>query len=178
LYRVAQGELLGALNAIFHLVSEDETPLPGETPRATPSGWRLLSEGRGRAFPVVGHRLRPGRRARWRAARKPACCARRGSNCTRCAAGTSLPPPSARSGRPPRHLERLVTTDAFRHYTDAEIERYLQREPAFDCAGSAKSEALGISLIERLSGDDPTALVGLPLIALSEMLRLAGFEVP
>jgi septum formation protein len=75
--------------------------------------------------------------------------------------------------------ERLVTTVVeFRVTSDAEIERYLDREPAFDCAGSAKSEALGISLIARLSGDDPTALVGLPLIALSTMLREAGFQVP
>ena len=62
--------------------------------------------------------------------------------------------------------------------TDAEIERYLDREPAFDCAGSAKSEGLGISLLSRLGGDDPTALVGLPLIALSAMLRAEGFDVP
>jgi septum formation protein len=77
-----------------------------------------------------------------------------------------------------RHV-RLVTTDvAFRRLTDAEIDRYLEREPAFDCAGSAKSEGLGISLLSRLGGDDPTALVGLPLIALSAMLRAEGFDVP
>jgi septum formation protein len=75
--------------------------------------------------------------------------------------------------------ERVVTTDvAFRALSDAEIERYLAREPALDCAGSAKSEALGVSLLARLRGDDPTALVGLPLIALGEMLRAEGFEVP
>ncbi|APV51028.1 hypothetical protein BWI17_15855 [Betaproteobacteria bacterium GR16-43] len=78
-----------------------------------------------------------------------------------------------------RLQERLVTTEvAFRPLTDDEIERYLEREPAFDCAGSAKSEALGISLLDRLSGDDPTALVGLPLIALSAMLRAEGLAVP
>jgi septum formation protein len=78
-----------------------------------------------------------------------------------------------------RRHERLVTTDvAFRRLTDAEIDRYLEREPAFDCAGSAKSEGLGISLLSRLGGDDPTALVGLPLIALSAMLRAEGFDVP
>lgn len=75
--------------------------------------------------------------------------------------------------------ERLVTTEvAFRRLSDAEIERYLAREPALDCAGSAKSEGLGVSLLARQGGDDPTALVGLPLIALGEMLRAAGFEVP
>ncbi len=78
-----------------------------------------------------------------------------------------------------RLAERLVATDvAFRILSDAEIERYLDREPAFDCAGSAKSEGLGISLLDGLRGDDPTALVGLPLVALSAMLRAEGIEVP
>jgi septum formation protein len=78
-----------------------------------------------------------------------------------------------------RRHERLVTTDvSFRRLTDAEIDRYLEREPAFDVAGSAKSEGLGVSLLSRLGGDDPTALVGLPLIALSAMLRAEGFDVP
>ena len=75
--------------------------------------------------------------------------------------------------------EALVPTDVtFRMLSDDEIERYLEREPAFDCAGSAKSEGLGIALLERLTGDDPTALVGLPLVALSRMLREAGADVP
>ena len=78
-----------------------------------------------------------------------------------------------------RIYERLVTTDVvFRSLSEAEIERYLAAEPAHDCAGSAKSEGLGISLLHRLGGDDPTALVGLPLIALSQMLRAEGFLVP
>jgi septum formation protein len=78
-----------------------------------------------------------------------------------------------------RRHERLVTTHVvFRSLSDAEIDRYLAREPALDCAGSAKSEALGITLLARLSGDDPTALVGLPLIALAEMLRNEGLAVP
>lgn len=75
--------------------------------------------------------------------------------------------------------EALVPTDVrFRVLTDAEIDRYLAREPAIDCAGSAKSEGLGITLLEAMSGDDPTALVGLPLIALSAMLRAEGLPVP
>jgi septum formation protein len=75
--------------------------------------------------------------------------------------------------------EALVPTEVvFRDLADAEIERYLDREPAFDCAGSAKSEGLGIALLERLTGDDPTALVGLPLVALAAMLREAGAQVP
>ncbi|HEX7465077.1 MAG TPA: Maf family nucleotide pyrophosphatase [Usitatibacter sp.] len=77
-----------------------------------------------------------------------------------------------------RH-DRLVTTDVeFRALSDTDIERYLAREPALDCAGSAKSEGLGIALLSRLSGDDPTALVGLPLIALAGILRAEGIEIP
>jgi septum formation protein len=72
----------------------------------------------------------------------------------------------------------VATEVAFRKLSDAEIERYLAREPAIDCAGSAKSEGLGVSLLARLGGDDPTALVGLPLIALCELLRAEGYEVP
>jgi len=71
--------------------------------------------------------------------------------------------------------EELVSTEVeFRTLTREEIEAYLKREPAYDCAGSAKSEALGIALLDRLSGDDPTALIGLPLIALCRLLRRAG----
>jgi septum formation protein len=78
-----------------------------------------------------------------------------------------------------RRHERIVTTEVvFRELGAAEIERYLAREPAFDCAGSAKSEGLGIALLARLGGEDPTALVGLPLIALGEMLRAEGLEIP
>lgn len=78
-----------------------------------------------------------------------------------------------------RAQEAVVPTRVtFRELGDDEIERYLDREPAFDCAGSAKSEALGISLLSGLAGDDPTALVGLPLIALAAMLRREGAAVP
>jgi septum formation protein len=78
-----------------------------------------------------------------------------------------------------RIRERVVTTEvAFRRLDEGEIDRYLAREPALDCAGSAKSEGLGISLLARLGGDDPTALVGLPLIALAAMLREEGASVP
>ena len=72
----------------------------------------------------------------------------------------------------------VPTTVIFRTLTLAEIESYVDREPAFDCAGSAKSEGLGIALLEAMRGDDPTALIGLPLIALSRMLRAAGVQLP
>ena len=65
----------------------------------------------------------------------------------------------------------------FRNLGDAEIERYLRAETPYDCAGSAKSEGLGIALLESIDSDDPTALVGLPLIRTCQMLRAAGVEV-
>lgn len=66
----------------------------------------------------------------------------------------------------------------FRDLSDAEIEAYLDKEDALNCAGSAKSEGLGISLLSYLRGDDPNALVGLPLIALCNMLRAEGVALP
>lgn len=65
----------------------------------------------------------------------------------------------------------------FRTLGDAEIEQYLQAEMPYDCAGSAKSEGLGIALLERIDNDDPTALVGLPLIRTCHLLRAAGVKV-
>ena len=65
----------------------------------------------------------------------------------------------------------------FRVLTDAEIEVYLQREQPYDCAGSAKSEGLGIALLESIANDDPTALIGLPLIRTGNLLRAAGIKI-
>lgn len=65
----------------------------------------------------------------------------------------------------------------FRTLGDAEIERYLQAEQPYDCAGSAKSEGLGIALLERIDNDDPTALIGLPLIRTCHLLRAAGVNI-
>ena len=64
----------------------------------------------------------------------------------------------------------------FRSLTDAEIEHYLRLEQPYDCAGSAKCETLGIALLEAIESDDPTALVGLPLIRTCELLREAGID--
>jgi MAF protein len=66
----------------------------------------------------------------------------------------------------------------FRVLTRAQVERYLDREQPYGCAGSFKSEGLGISLFSRLEGDDPNALIGLPLIRLVEMLEKEGINVP
>jgi len=66
---------------------------------------------------------------------------------------------------------------SFRALADDEIENYLRAEQPYDCAGSAKSEGLGIALLQSIENDDPTALVGLPLIRTSQMLRAAGIAL-
>ena len=82
------------------------------------------------------------------------------------------------------HASGFVQTDLapvrvrFRELSDAEIERYLRAEQPYDCAGSAKSEGLGISLLEAIDSDDPTALIGLPLIRTCRLLRAAGLVLP
>jgi septum formation protein len=72
--------------------------------------------------------------------------------------------------------ERVSVTVRFRRLELAEIEAYLYAEEPYDCAGSAKSEGLGIALLDAVESDDPTALIGLPLIATSRLLREAGID--
>ena len=82
---------------------------------------------------------------------------------------------NARTGQ--AEVRGVPTLVAFRELSAQEIENYLQREPAYNCAGSAKSEGLGIALLRSMQGDDPNALVGLPLIALCDLLRNQGVAV-
>ena len=89
---------------------------------------------------------------------------------------TALAVLNTRSGRV--QLDAVPTEVRFRRLTDDEIVRYVNKERPLDCAGSAKSEGLGITLLDALSGDDPNALVGLPLIALARMLRNEGIALP
>jgi septum formation protein len=81
----------------------------------------------------------------------------------------------AASGRCRTALVDVAST--FRALSSADIDAYLDREAPFDCAGSVKSEGLGIALFDRIESDDPTALIGLPLIALSQLLREEGVDV-
>jgi septum formation protein len=96
------------------------------------------------------------------------------------------------SGRAVRFHTALCVTDAatgeartaldlcavvFRTLTEAQIARYVDREQPYDCAGAFKSEGLGIALFERIEGDDPNALIGLPLIRLTRLLEAFGVEV-
>ena len=75
-----------------------------------------------------------------------------------------------------RVAELVPISVRFRDLGDAEIERYLRAEMPYDCAGSAKIETLGIALVEIVTSDDPTALIGLPLIRTCALLRLAGMD--
>ena len=177
-------ELLGRLGLDFavHAPDIDEAALPGEKPRDTAVRLaRAKAEAIAARFPasvVIGSDQvaeldgaplgKPGTRENARAQlhRLSAQAAR--FHTALCVIGSA--------GR--RH-ERVVTTEVvFRKLSDAEIERYLAREDVLDCAGSAKSEGLGVALLARMTGDDPTALVGLPLIALCDALRAEGFEIP
>jgi septum formation protein len=81
------------------------------------------------------------------------------------------------SARNIAQVEDVVTRVRFRDLPDAQLDAYLRLETPYDVAGSAKSEGLGIALLESIESDDPTALVGLPLIALTRMLRQAGYPL-
>ena len=82
---------------------------------------------------------------------------------------------NSRSGNMQTQL--VPSSVKFRKLSDEQIENYLAREQPYHCAGSAKFEGLGIALIERITGDDPNALIGLPLIALVEMLAHEGVAI-
>lgn len=81
-----------------------------------------------------------------------------------------------RAGQDRVHVDHTVVM--FRSLSTEEIDRYIEREQPLDCAGSFKCEGLGIALFERIDNEDPSALIGLPLIALTRMLREAGIPLP
>ena len=161
----------------------DETPLPGEPPAATAN--RLALE---KALAVAGRfddALVIGSDQVAHIGNevfgKPGTVERAHAQLRRMSGETvifhtALAVVNTRSGE---QLSDSVPTEVrFRHLSEVEIVRYVDKEMPLDCAGSAKSEGLGITLLDALSGDDPTALVGLPLIALSRMLRSQGLELP
>jgi septum formation protein len=83
------------------------------------------------------------------------------------------------NSRENKHESRVVPCRVtFRALDERRIQAYVEKEKPYDCAGAAKSEGLGISLISRIETEDPTSLVGLPLIALTELLERAGVRVP
>ena len=92
---------------------------------------------------------------------------------------TNVTPPIAELRLLLSRLVHLDTTSVtFRQLTPEEIERYIEREKPFDCAGGFKVEALGITLFESIESRDPTALIGLPLIWLASALRSVGYSLP
>lgn len=176
--------LLGRLGIAFECVSPgvEETPLPGEGPAATAQRLAMLKARAVTAqFPdalVIGadqvaalgaRRLdKPGNRANARDQLRLLS----GKAAEFHTAITLLDAASA------RHWDRVVPCRVqFRHLSDAQIETYLDREQPFDCAGSAKAEGLGIALIATIETEDPTSLIGLPLIALTGLLAEAGMPV-
>lgn len=177
-------ELLGRLGLSFEVANPetDETPLPGESPTATAL---RLSEAKARAvaqqYPealIIGSDQvaemdgrvfgKPGTHAK--AVEQLRTLSGKTVNFY-----TGLCVLNAKTGE--AEVCGVPTLVGFRELGDAEIENYLRREPAYNCAGSAKSEGLGIALLSRIHGDDPNALVGLPLIALCELLRKHGMTV-
>lgn len=176
-------ELLGRLGLPFECArpETDETPLPGEAPAGTA---RRLAEAKARAvandYPEAliigsdqvasceGRRLdKPGThdnavsQLTWLSGRTASF-------------DTAVSVLESRTGR----LETRVVPCLvkFRTLAPGKIEAYLRREQPYDCAGSAKSEGLGIALIAALETSDPTALIGLPLIALTDLLELFGLS--
>jgi septum formation protein len=178
-------ELLARLQIPFEAVAPDadETALPGETPAETAE---RLAAAKARAvaqrFPThliigsdqvahVGEQRfgKPGTRDR-------AIAQLRAMSGKSIVFHTGLCLLNTATGR--LHLRGIPTEVRFRELADEEITRYLDREDALNCAGSARSEGLGIALMEYMRGDDPNALIGLPLIALADMLRAEGVALP
>lgn len=178
-------DLLSRLNLAFESVAPevDETPLANEQPAATARRLALakaqavrgrhpdaLIVGSDQVAICDGQRLdKPGNHAN-------AVKQLRHASGRSVVFHTAVVLLNARSGNIQAAL--VPTETRFRSLSDAEIERYLKAEPAYDCAGSAKAEGLGISLLEEIQSPDPTALVGLPLIALSAMLRNEDVLIP
>ena len=176
--------LLERLGTPFDVAAPDvdESPLPGERPAQTAL---RLSEAKARAvaarFPdalVIGSDQvadcdgspigKPGDR-------EAALAQLRALSGRTVVFHTGVALVDARSGRCRSELVDIAST--FRALSDGEILAYLDREQPWDCAGSVRSEGLGIALFERIASDDPTALIGLPLIAVARLLRAEGVDV-
>lgn len=178
-------ELLARLNVAFDVAAPDvdETPLPSEAPRALALRLALakaqavarqrpdaLVIGSDQVADLAGQPLgKPGSHER-------AVQQLRQMRGQTVIFQTAVAVVCAATGFEQVDLAAVEVT--FRSLADDEIERYLRAEQPYDCAGSAKSEGLGISLLDAIHSDDPTALIGLPLIRTARMLRAAGIELP
>jgi septum formation protein len=179
-------ELLGRLGLPFETMAPDidETPRPGETPDAT--ALRLarakaaeiarlhpgaLVIGSDQVATLDGKQIgKPGDHAR-ALAQLQTMRGRRVVFHTALCLWDGRAAPDAANRVQVENVQVFVT---FRDVPDAELDAYLRIEQPYDCAGSAKNEGLGIALLERIDSSDPTALTGLPLIALTGMLRRVG----
>lgn len=177
-------ELLQRLQIPFQTANPDvdETPLPGESAKQT--SWRLSREKARAVEPhykdalIIGSDqvalldgIQLGKPMEHENAIRQ-LRAMRGQSVTFYTALTLL---NARDGS--MQTEVAENRVHFRNYDDAEIEAYLRKEQPYNCTGSAKSEGLGIALISRMEGDDPNALIGLPLVLLVDMLKAHGVSV-
>jgi septum formation protein len=176
--------LLERLGLAFDVIAPDidETPQPGEPPAATAL---RLAEAKARAVATrCSHALvigsdqvadldgtplgKPGDHAR-------AAAQLRALSGRTVVFHTGVAACDAASGRCRSVLVDVAST--FRVLTDGDIEAYLRRETPYDCAGAVRSEGLGIALFERIESGDPTALIGLPLIAVVDLLGAEGIKV-
>ena len=176
-------ELLERLRLPFSVVSPhtDETPLPGEAPAALATRLALAKAhavarlhphavviGSDQVADLDGQAMgKPGTHAR-AVAQLQALSGRQAVFQTAVAV--------VRADTGFAQAEHAAVQVVFRTLGLAEIERYLRLEQPYDCAGSAKCETLGIALLDRIDSDDPTALIGLPLIRTCRLLRLAGLD--
>ena len=178
-------ELLGRLGLPFEAIAPhlDETPLPGEAPQAT--ALRLAREkaaavaalhpgalviGSDQVATLDGLQIgKPGDHARALAQLQLMRGRQVVFHTALCLWDGRVADPGQAA-----QLENVQVFVSFRDLPDAELDAYLRIEQPYDCAGSAKNEGLGIALLERIDSSDPTALTGLPLIALTGMLRRAG----
>ena len=178
-------ELLQRLNLPFDVAAPDvdETPLPGEAPRALALRLALAKAhavaqlhpdavviGSDQVADLAGEPLgKPGEHER-------AVLQLRRMRGQTVVFQTAVAVVCSATGFEQVDLAPVEVT--FRDLSDQEIERYLRAEQPYDCAGSAKSEGLGIALLDAIQSDDPTALIGLPLIRTCRMLRAAGLVLP
>jgi septum formation protein len=176
-------ELLERLRLPFTVMSPqvDETPLSGETPaelsvRLALAKARAVAAQRGEAVVIGSDQVadldgtpvgKPGTHER-------AVAQLRSMSGRTIVFHTAVAVVCAATGF--EHCERVPVRVRFRTLGNAEIEHYLRAEQPYDCAGSAKCETLGIALLDAIESDDPTALVGLPLIRTCALLRQAGID--
>lgn len=181
---IYRSQLLSTLQIPFQTAAPDvdETPLPGESAERT--SWRLAqikAQVVAKRFPdalIIGSdqvALLDGKQIGKPLNHDNAVLQLRSMRGKTVTFYTALSLLNAASGE--MQTDVAITRVGFRNLSDDEIERYLKKEQPYHCAGSAKSEGLGIALISRIEGDDPNALIGLPLILLVGMLEKQGVRV-